>query len=242
VPVERGQFVDANTGEIYLKLRQVDLDDVDAILGFVNEYGTLGIRANDFAAVREVPFTFTALRLLEEAADGPVTEAENPSLAEESLSEFRFAARWLYDLTELWRVCAGAVKPNEVTWSIVASDDIAGPTQAAFFLRDALAHALQPFHARLIVRIDAEPSPEVEWAGVPLFSICALELFNHVREQATYKSCANCGRLFVRQEGRARYSQHRTEGLRFCSKRCNDQHKQRDYRTRQRSKKGGPNG
>jgi hypothetical protein len=58
------------------------------------------------------------------------------------------------------------------------------------------------------------------WSQVPFFSVCLLELFNHISEDAEYRICKECGRRFVRQEGRARYGQHRTRGKsapQFCS-------------------------
>jgi hypothetical protein len=63
-------------------------------------------------------------------------------------------------------------------------------------------------------------------------SECSLELFNHVAEQASYRICANrtCGRLFVRQEGRAKAEQYRLKGVLFCSASCARAETQRQYR------------
>jgi len=59
-----------------------------------------------------------------------------------------------------------------------------------------------------------------------------MELFNHIVEDARYLHCANtnCGRLFVRQQGRAQRGQHRTSGVKYCSPRCARAQAKRDKR------------
>lgn len=84
-----------------------------------------------------------------------------------------------------------------------------------------------------------DPSAPGAYGGeLPLFSICCLELFNHIAEGASYRTCANetCDRFFVRQLGRAEHGQHRSIGVKYCSPECKQMQVQREYRRRKAKK------
>jgi hypothetical protein len=79
--------------------------------------------------------------------------------------------------------------------------------------------------------------PMTKPAEIPLVTLCALELFNHMVEGAEYRICANerCQRRFVNQQGRAEKGQHRSRGVMCCSLACARATAQRMYRLRRKS-------
>ncbi|MEU7429038.1 hypothetical protein [Streptomyces sp. NPDC040750] len=70
-----------------------------------------------------------------------------------------------------------------------------------------------------------------------VYSVAFLQLYNHLVEGATVRHCANerCGRAFVRQRGRAAYRQHRTTGVKYCSRECARAQAQRELRRRRKT-------
>jgi hypothetical protein len=70
-----------------------------------------------------------------------------------------------------------------------------------------------------------------------VYSVAFLQLYNHLAEGASVRSCdnENCRRSFVRQRGRAEYGQHRTTGIKYCSRECARAQAQRALRRRRRA-------
>lgn len=252
----------AATGEIYLELVRVDLDDDEAVLSFVDRFEILGTGYANYGLFRELPgFIEQVLPELEESwrhrhgtpwADQS-GRYRGRTMAE-TLTEFRFGARCFRDLVRAWEVVrAGTLLTDEVIgWEsippgfshlpnlegvTVVGDPVGiDPFLAVWgFLKTMLEAGLLPLHPRLLS--PGEPSsPEDVFSRVPLYSVCCLELFNHIAEHATYRQCANqtCGRTFVRQSGRAVAGQHRTEGVKYCSSHCARAQAQRDHRARRK--------
>ncbi len=81
--------------------------------------------------------------------------------------------------------------------------------------------------------------PRREAERVPLYAILALELFNHILDNAEYHTCANdrCRRTFVHQQGRAEKGQKRSLGVMYCTPACARATAQRKYRRRKRTEK-----
>ena len=184
--------------------------------------------------------------------------------AAETIAEFRFAAGLLRDLALAWLVLRERRDPSAATWALAPHRDVArlAPWGAATLLTNVLPALLSSFGPRLqwemtgpflpgeagVAQLFELPDddPEVREQARPpavhLFEACALELFNHIAEDATYRTCANetCGRIFVRQQGRAQYGQNRTAGeLLYCSASCARAQAQRRYRRRHRRSPDG---
>lgn len=178
----------------------------------------------------------------------------------ETLDEFRFAARCLRDFTSAWQMFRDGTAASNVHWISPQQSDPELLNEDAFplillsvmlpecFLRSFSPHIsfhwspllpagplsdLPPRHGG--TSIDPSRRP----LGAPLYSICALELFNHIVGNAEYRICANerCRRTFVHQHGRSEKSQRRSRGVLYCSPSCARATAQRDYRRRRKLKR-----
>lgn len=246
---------DLNAGEIYLRLCDIDISSDRQIIDFVKRYGTLGMfdpfwNPNQY----ELPYFGLQGEYLAEVHVGQLSDQREVTLGEsadaqgiELLDEFRWGAGLIQDMTTAWRVVSGQIAEDEANW-VAACWWIEDPVNPDWFgrafspslLDGGMRSALVPFTPRMNWQ-PSDDSYEVSPHGrksepLPLYSVLALELFNHISEEAVYRKCANepCGRLFVRQEGRSAHGQHRTRGVKYCSADCARAQAQREYRRRKR--------
>lgn len=245
-------------GEVYLELAAVDLDDEPAILAFANRFGVLGVRARDFAALRYVGGFFAQKRHELESAVLRARESEAPrgwnaetlwgeSAWAETLTEFRYGARCLRDLTTARRVAEGTLDLDAAVWEAIPPDDsdLEFRDAVGHFLERSLNAGLESFspHVFVLYTDEVAATPE-RWstrgAHAPLYNRLCLELYNHIAEGAVYRRCANetCRQMFVRQRGRAQAGQHRSKGVRFCTKQCAKTVTQRKYRATRKASEG----
>jgi hypothetical protein len=165
----------------------------------------------------------------------------------ETLEEFRWGARAIRDLHAAWRCLRDGDDPRQVDW---ANPRMPQPEQSrnlavsttATFLEHTVSDALRGFSPRMWLLDDAQrrvfemsPTPTTpEPLNVTMFEVLVLELFRHIVENASFKSCQNpaCGQTFVRQEGGAAHGQSRMTGVMYCSRTCSRAVAQRRYRSR----------
>ncbi len=285
VPCPRGQYgrdweeeaVPLN-GETYLRLASVDLDDPEAIFAFVAEYGTLGGADAYHAVMREAAYAFANMYRAQldatteqEKRERALREAETrtpdsvwPSdtlkfYYTETLDEFRFAARFLRDLTSAWLMFKEGTPASDVDWVSPGDSDPAFLQEDGFplfLLSTAFPNwFLRSFSPRLTFSwtpplppgpafsdlpprqggINIEPMRRP--IGGPLYAICALELYNHMVENAKYLICANencVQKHFVHQQGDAEKAWHRRDGVLYCTPACAHAKANRDYRRRKK--------
>jgi hypothetical protein len=185
----------------------------------------------------------------------------------ETLDEFRFAARFLRDLASAWRMYQDGKQARDIQWlspqQSVEPEFFQEDGFPLFLLSNALPSSfLRAFSPRLTFYwtppLPAGPAysdlpprreginvdPTREPIGAPLYAICALELYNHIIENAEYLICGNenCRQKnFVHQQGRKK-NWHRSNGVLYCSPACAHAVAQRQYRRRVRHRQAGGEG
>jgi len=171
-----------------------------------------------------------------------------------TLPEMRWAVRCMRDLVAGYRCLSEGREATDFQWEnpLIAYDVdeqrqgskriFWTPSEIAEFVVGTIQIGLAGFSPRIAYRADLRPEAPRDWAehfgaSAALWSVCCLELFNHVTEGAVVKDCANetCPRLFVRQIGRSLHGQRRRSGVRFCSDTCARAQAQREYVRRRRS-------
>lgn len=253
------------TGEIYLELIKTDLNDPIAVLSFVRRFGPLGVAHGRFELFRSLPWFGSVVRALSKSWPYATPETylndrgRSPYARHvETLSEFRFAARCLRDCVRAWQLISHDETPGTITWESIPRRalraergkrleyglDLSPLGEAfEFFLVQTLGQGLSPFHPAVIeAPADVQRASRPDASRIPLYSICCLELFNHIAEEAEYRVCANekCGRTFVRQAGRAQHDQYHRRGVKYCSTLCARAQAQRMHRARAREREREP--
>lgn len=231
--------------EMYLELVAVDLDDPVAIKTFVDIYGALGMRHGRAVDSRTGLAGFNLFEGQETVSELLFERRQQAAAGDrfhgawgETLDEFRWGALCMRDMVSAWRAVQSELDPRKHRWECPIwqyqgeLDPVPWKEDGVLsVLSVGLGNALEAFTPAVITNPDI-PVFDDHWA----FEIACLELFNHMVENAPYRSCANeaCRRLFVRQRGRSIHGQHRTRGVKYCSSECARAQAQREYRRRKR--------
>lgn len=236
------------SGETYLKFAGLDPADIDGIAAFLTQYGELGLRGQFSTASSTEWATLggpkggEGLAELRRALDGAVEVLGPMAETYDLLVEVQWAILLMRDFVAAWRALQGEINPAEHVWESplwqARRDRLDSPPWTpegpAVLLHLWLGEGLMPFSPTLRTFRPGEEPVALYADQVTAWNLCCLELFNHIVERAEYKTCANetCGRLFVRQEGRAVHGQYRSRGVKYCSAECARAQAQRVYRRR----------
>lgn len=158
----------------------------------------------------------------------------------ELLEDTQRALAWFRDLISLRRTLITEESHVPPSWESEAFG-IPAPAdrmEAARALQSGVGAGVSWHHPHLVIAWgddgDREPTLDrgaLEWPS--LYQAAMVQFFNHIAEEALYRTCDSCGRLFVRQHGRSRQQQWRTTGnLLYCSKTCSDREAQRKRRAK----------
>lgn len=229
--------------ELYLReAGLVDLDNVAAVIAFVEEFGALTDPAYgmvDLVGPMEDADIPATLKTLSQTVRATITRAiksgavpDDTTWAHRSVvhvDELVVRLRVLRDMTNVWDCLTGEFPWEELHgwWEGGIDPMPESATEGAALLQRRLNAALTPFHPQLV-------KPE-EAGVVPAYSLMASQLYFHVAQGDFYRRCPECGQRFVTHRGTAEGKYH-NKGIRFCSKRCTDVAANREYRRRQRAR------
>ncbi|MFI8169817.1 hypothetical protein ACIGAN_26155 [Streptomyces sp. NPDC085931] len=234
--VERTSLPD----DFYLReLMEVDPADLATVAGWMNQYGHLGGSIEAGSWDYEEHSRLQELQEREHPRYGPFSL--HGELVRLHISEAQGAiATWLAcrrpggldelvesEVTEQHLADIAAENDHDDSGYPTTLDELRSTTLGLrlALLRSALRYNLAPFSVGLGSLTDRQPS---------ILSAAFLQLYNHLAEDATIRTCANetCGRDFVRQRGRAEYGQNRTSGIKYCTRECARAQAQREHRRR----------
>lgn len=201
------------------ELLKLDVDDDDDLLAFITAHGVINRKVD-----------LLDLHVQRSSPPGPgeahLNDARTFLHVAQCLARHVLAARQQEKVVPAWAGFYNDQITEQIAWTTFSS---------------YLSRGLRAFHARVEFTL-VEGMTEPLTTGVPrvgLYSALCHQLFNLFVDEAPVMRCMNetCGQAFVRQVGRAQYGQHRTQGVRYCSKSCA---RSQAERQRRRRMKGDP--
>jgi hypothetical protein len=246
--------------ELYLReLRDLDLTESAAIIGFVNTYGRLGHRHPTLP--RDNPDLNQLVKELAVHQPGPIIQllgvnvpnestldweswreevVEHPSNAGRSEWETRqFIADGIQHI-DTFRAWAEAFHILTETCHRYLGLD--ADEQRFILFAVVLEELLHPFSPRIGIPYDDDLDTVFDpfrFTHARLENVLVLQMYRHIAAEDSYKPCENenCGRLFVHQIGRSKYGQNRRSGVKYCSSNCASAKGERERRRKKKEEK-----
>lgn len=223
--------------EFFLReLADLDELNVNELVVFSQEWGSVAHLGEDplaFLPTAKYSITKPYVSYTEAAAAITTKYSQRVGTRLIAVPILQLHVQILKALTRQWlHQSSGGSGSGVATWEGTPFEP-ATDTQAWKLFFEHLDHGLQHFSAHV-------SSPDIDWEPpqANLYMACCLQIFNHIAERATYRTCANetCRRAFSQQRGRRTTGSPRTRGVRYCSPTCAKAQAQRDYYSRERAK------
>jgi hypothetical protein len=204
------------------QLGDADLDDDDAVVALLEEYGALSAPF----------FLFNRIPADRWPRMAPLLQPDEPDdwwrhRGDGTVEDARWWLKTAGALAAVWRDASLGLDIAGA-WANEGFVGIETTDESWKEFTTSLNVGLHPFRAR--VEYQAHGLPQVG-----LYSAACRQIFNLVVRDETARRCQNetCGRTFVHQHGGAQHGQHRTQGvLLYCSPECAHAEASRQYRRR----------
>lgn len=217
---------------------EADPDDLHVVAEWMRQYGRLMSLQRD-----DLPF-MTAFDIARVPADPPLIRGSEPaaSLPLPRMTVLHGGGGFHRDVVKAWlsnaqqsvRIWLVSRHPCGLEALAFAKTEDVGliDHQVPIDIDDlvlTMNAALRP----MSVRISADFESDMPVLGTINTNVF-VQIYNYMSEEVSLKRCANqnCGRAFIRQRGRAKYGQHRANGVVYCSRECARAQAQRELRRR----------
>lgn len=228
------------------ELLSLDLGDRDAVIGFVNEHGMIGIPHQEVLLDGGVSVRDLRRDDASRERDRELRREVSARVGNRPVNHYADVWRFLFDAQRLARTWI-AFMDGDYVWPVWFTDDgvkrtgkdrtewIAELESGAW--REfvwILNRGLKGFAARAELVWDDVVLGEPD-AG--LFSALCVQVYNlMVAGHEEVRTCANesCGYRFVLQRGGAAHGQYRTSGVIYCTNKCAKTQGQRELRRRKK--------
>ncbi len=218
--------------EVFLsRLFGLRLGDDKSLLSFSEGTGVLVPPQTDLLPIDLEPGLKTTLEAIR-SKDGSCECAPGWSCV--SFEEVRLYARVLRDIVRILdpqQRYAAEAPERRWSWESTWRPKPASIDEAAIFLGRVLNAGLEPYRFHFAAkthRLVGTGGSTTPW----LFSALCLQVANYLVEGAEYKECANCGSLFVRQDGRTMVGSAWKGKAKYCTPQCARRSADRAYQLR----------
>jgi hypothetical protein len=253
---EPGLHLDSNRGvvlhpDVYLNAAQLNVDDLESVVAFLNVYGTPSVDPRWTGSLRLAHFGAEAPPLLGLPAVDPNLAG---AIRQDAVPDFGTYAvatraavlegfRTIRFLVEAWAYLAEGGPAPTMAGSPQAGIDheasLEERTQLASLFAHVLDSCLGPVCPRAFLTT-LDKGQEWLLETPPLLAVLALQLAHHIARGSNWGRCKNerCGRLFDYQQSRHQEDpDRRRAGALYCTETCSWKRRTRRYKASRRKRR-----